>query len=69
MRSVVVLTQLALWTSTAHAFFPFTPKWLKESREKAERDVRRNIEESRGGEGVSFAIKQRDGQVRTLTRS
>lgn len=63
MRSVVALTQLALWASTAHAFFPFTPKWLKESREKAERDVRRNIEESRGSEGVSFAIKQRDGQV------
>lgn len=63
MRSAVVLTQLALWAGTTHAFFPFTPKWLRERKEKEGREARRSIEESRDGEGVSFSIKQRDSQV------
>lgn len=69
MRSVVAFTQLALLASTADAFFPFTPKWLKERIDNDKRDVRRSSGEARANDGVSFAIKQRDGQVCTPTRS
>jgi hypothetical protein len=65
MRSAVVLTQLALLVSTAHAFFPFTPKWL---REKLEREQRRNLDGSTGSDGLSFVIKHHEGRVRILTR-
>ena len=62
MRSAQVLAQLALWSSSAYAFYPFTPKWLEELEEK--RDLG-----SRGGdvgsirEGATSAIKQRNRQV------
>jgi hypothetical protein len=63
MRSAVALTHLALFATSAQAFYPFTPKWLKAKLERESKEARRSIEEIHGTEGVSFAIKQRDGQA------
>jgi len=66
MRSAQLLAQLALWSSSAHAFYPFTPKWLEELEEK--RDL-----ESRGGdvgsirEGATLAVKGRNRQTHGTT--
>ncbi|KAF4119433.1 Eukaryotic aspartyl protease [Geosmithia morbida] len=40
MRSGSLLTRLALCTSSVHAFYPFTPKWLKDLEEKTGLDSR-----------------------------
>ncbi|QPG93693.1 hypothetical protein C2857_001746 [Epichloe festucae Fl1] len=55
-----VVLQLALWTYSASAFFPYTPVWLKEKEElallaEAKRDAVTNSAKA----GVAFAIEQR----------
>lgn len=62
MRSTLVLAQLALLTSSAHAFYPFRPKWITEAEEK------RSLESRDGhvggnGKDVTFAIKQGGREV------
>ncbi|KAH7160701.1 aspartic peptidase domain-containing protein [Dactylonectria macrodidyma] len=63
MRSAVLLAHLALWASSTHAFFPYTPKW----REEAEAEKRSQLSGDRrsiggNGAGVRFDIKQRTAQ-------
>ena len=63
MHSTILLAQLALWTSTTHAFFPFTPKYLEEIDEKRALESRDGgVQKS--GNGVTFGIKQRSSSVR-----
>lgn len=62
MRSAQVLAQLALLTSSAHAFYPFTPKWLDELEEKPSLESRGSDVDSDGKDGV-FPIKQRNREV------
>jgi hypothetical protein len=62
MHSTILLAQLALWTSTTHAFFPFTPKYLEEIDEKRALESRDGgVQKS--GNGVTFGIKQRSSSA------
>ena len=56
MHSTLLLTQLALWTSTTQAFFPYTPSWLEEINEK------RALESKNGG------VKRNEGGALRLAK-
>ncbi|OAA78346.1 Peptidase A1 [Akanthomyces lecanii RCEF 1005] len=58
MQLVPSLVCLALWSSSAHAFYPYEPKWLKESLE-SEAKRAASVDNS---EGLAFAIRQRGGR-------
>jgi hypothetical protein len=54
MRSSVLLSQLALFVSTSHAFYPYAPDWLQEEW----------VAENRiAAQSVKLDIKQRTDQV------
>lgn len=55
MRSAVILSQLALWATTTHAFYPFTPPWALELAEKRSEETDEN--------GLTFTLTQRNGHV------
>ncbi|KEY72731.1 hypothetical protein S7711_02519 [Stachybotrys chartarum IBT 7711] len=57
MRSTVLLANLALWSSTTYAFYPYMPDWMKE-----ERQSRRELG-TRNAKGVEMAIKQRSSKT------
>ncbi|KAK5989314.1 Aspartic-type endopeptidase ctsD [Cladobotryum mycophilum] len=55
--NTVLLAQLALLTSSAHAFFPYTPTWLKEIEDlNTANEAKRSVGV---GNGVTFELKQR----------
>ncbi|KAG6004814.1 hypothetical protein E4U21_000770 [Claviceps maximensis] len=55
-----VVLQLALWTFTASAFFPYTPTWLKEKEELTLLgQTKRNAASISDKSGVAFTIEQR----------
>lgn len=56
-----LVLQLVLWTSSASAFYPYTPDWLKEKEEVALLgEAKRNAASSSVKEdGVAFIIEQR----------
>lgn len=58
MRSSVLLTQLALFASTSHAFYPFAPDWLEEEWV---------AQDSLAATGIKLDIKQRASQPSTLS--
>ncbi|KAG6030392.1 hypothetical protein E4U41_000113 [Claviceps citrina] len=62
-----VILQLALWTCSASAFYPYTPVWLKEQNEasllaKAKRDAASNSASNSATGGVAFTIEHRASQ-------
>ena len=66
MRSSQLLAQLALWTSSTNAFYPFRPSWLGDIEKKRALDSRGEAPTARSnGKGVTFDIKSRSSsQVR-----
>ncbi|KAF7543716.1 hypothetical protein G7Z17_g10518 [Cylindrodendrum hubeiense] len=62
MRPAVLLAHLALWASSTHAFFPYTPKWREEAEEEKRSQLSGDDRRSIGGKGVRFDIKQRSSQ-------
>ncbi|KAJ4144640.1 hypothetical protein LMH87_003515 [Akanthomyces muscarius] len=58
MQLVPSLVCLALLSSSAHAFYPYEPKWLKESLE-SEAKRAASVDNS---EGLAFDIRQRGGR-------
>ncbi|CAM1509456.1 Fc.00g031950.m01.CDS01 [Cosmosporella sp. VM-42] len=58
MRPAVLLVQLALWASSTHAFFPYTPAWKGELEGSKRRTV-----SGRDSRSIRFDIKQRSGQT------
>lgn len=67
MHPVFALTQLALCASTAHAFFPYTPKWLEERISKKPRDITSSVEGIQGRDGLTLNIKQRNAKPEIVT--
>ncbi|GJN73363.1 hypothetical protein PLIIFM63780_007427 [Purpureocillium lilacinum] len=58
MRTVPLL-QLALWTSSASAFFPFTPDWLQEQDATiSAREASRNVD-GEGASGFSLGLQRK----------
>lgn len=65
MQLVPSLVYLALWSSSAHAFYPYTPEWLKPNSEsEAKRAASLD-----NAEGLAFEIQQRKGRVRLSSPS
>jgi len=55
-----LLAQLALWTSSTNAFYPFRPSWLGDIEKKRALDSRGEAPTARSnGKGVTFDIKSR----------
>ncbi|KAG5982102.1 hypothetical protein E4U55_002280 [Claviceps digitariae] len=55
-----VILQLALWTCSVSAFYPYTPTWLKEKEELTLLgDAKRNAASDSAKGGVAFKIEQR----------
>ncbi|KPM45754.1 hypothetical protein AK830_g745 [Neonectria ditissima] len=66
MRSAVLLANLALWASSVHAFWPYTPKWREEAEQEKRSQLygedRRSVEENIVSR-LRFDIKQRTSQT------
>ncbi|KAK0386918.1 hypothetical protein NLU13_5231 [Sarocladium strictum] len=63
MRSTQLLTQLSLWATTAHAFYPYTPSWMEEEQEARSLQHKQRLG-VRDGNGVRMELVQRGGQIR-----
>lgn len=64
MRSSQLLAQLALWTLSTEAFYPFRPSWLGDVEKKRALQSRGDAPQARpNGKGVTFDIKSRSSQV------
>ncbi|KAL2203621.1 acid protease [Sarocladium strictum] len=63
MRSTQLLAHLALWTTTAHAFYPYTPSWMEEEQEARSLQHKERLG-SRDGRGVRMELVQRGGKIR-----
>lgn len=62
MFAGVVLLQLALWTLFASAFYPYTPRWLKEKEElDLLGEAKRNIGVPE--DGLTFKLEKKARQV------
>ncbi|KAH8716050.1 Aspartic-type endopeptidase ctsD [Beauveria bassiana] len=58
MQLVLSLICLALWSNSAHAFYPYTPEW-RESSLESETKRAASLD---GSEGLAFEIQQRHGR-------
>ena len=68
MRTVPLL-QLALWTSSASAFFPFTPDWLQEQDATiSARETSRHVD-AEGASGFSLSLQRKPDLVSTWCES
>lgn len=65
MRPAVPLVQLALWSSLASAFYPFTPDWVKEKEEVRTLGEARRSVDGHDASGISFEIEKKAGHVST----
>lgn len=62
MHPTQLLAQLALWTSTAYAFYPFIPSWMEEKEKARSREDKRWLS-GQDAKGIRMPLKQRAGQV------
>jgi hypothetical protein len=61
MHTGHISVQLALWASTAHAFYPYRPEWLERMSSNPDDSVR--AVDERSAESATFNLKQKGSQV------
>lgn len=66
MQLVPSLVLLALWSGSAHAFYPYRPSWLEQLDTTIEAEVRRTAPQQ-SADGIAFEIKQRTRRVSSTT--